>query len=158
MLLHRAAPAAVRRPANSPAASERKVQGGGGRRGAPEPCPRAAVSPALLRARLRCLPPAPTSPDAAELEAAGEGPLPGALEVERRSSRPNPGEGGGRAADGARPAAPLRPRVQAAGEARPAMATVGARAGGSTVPPWFRHGLRRRHSRAPLGTRGTAAA
>ena len=65
------------------------------------------------------------SPRAAELEAAGEGPLPCALEVERRGpchrrcGTPNPGEGGGRAAGGA----------------RPAMATAWARAGGSAVPP-----------------------
>ena len=147
MMLHRAAPAAARRPASSPA--------GRAERGLPEPCPRAADSPALLRARLRCLPPAPSSPrrggarsrrrgaPARHARGGEEGPLPPA----RRTSESGRGRWVGRRRSPPRHAMAFMPR--AAGGARPVMATTWARAGGSAVPPWcHRHLLRRAVERA----------
>ena len=133
MLLHRMAPAAARRPASSPAAPKRKVQGGGGRRGAPggqrEDAWREEEAAAGAVPARCCL----TGPLACAAAVLAPGPglsrRGGARgcrrEVERRDpcrrrgGPPNPGEGGGRAAGGA----------------RPAMATAWARAGGSAVPP-----------------------
>ena len=164
MLLHRAAPAAARRPASSPAgrAERGRTERGGG-------CCRSRAHVMLTRwpSCVHCCGACPRPR-----------PLPGALEVERRGpcrrcgGPPNPGEGGGRAAGGARPAAPWRScrgppaepappwpprgRARAVPRCRP-----GAADASSTVRwrgPSCRHGLRRRHSRAPPRTRGAAAA